>query len=172
MTKQAKPTVKIDRINQAIIKRLQFDARISNADLAKEIGLSPSACLQRVRALEESGVIQYYATEMDVNRLCEMVQVYMLITLERHSTSQFQQLEDCISAEPAIVDCMKMAGEFDYIAYAVCPDISAVNDLCGRLLDGNHFVQNIRLSFIVKRTKWFAGYPLDTLRWKEVEESE
>lgn len=114
----------LDPIDQRLLQRLRAHGRVSNADLAAEIGLSPSACLRRVRRLEERGVIRGYAAVL-ANDADDGVVAYVEITLEKQTDDHMRRFEAAVRNHPEIRDCYLMAGEADYIVRAVAPDIAA-----------------------------------------------
>lgn len=114
----------LDPLDQRLLQRLRADGRISNADLANAVGLSPSACLRRVRRLEERGVIRGYATVL-ANDSDDGVVAYVEITLEKQTDDHMRRFEAAVRNHPEIRDCYLMAGEADYIVRAVAPDIAA-----------------------------------------------
>lgn len=114
----------LDPLDQRLLQRLRADGRISNADLASAVGLSPSACLRRVRRLEERGVIRGYAAVL-ANHSDDGVVAYVEITLEKQTDDHMRRFEAAVRNHPEIRDCYLMAGEADYIVRAVAPDIAA-----------------------------------------------
>lgn len=114
----------LDPLDQRLLQRLRADGRISNADLASAVGLSPSACLRRVRRLEERGVIRGYAAVL-ANYSDDGVVAYVEITLEKQTDDHMRRFEAAVRNHPEIRDCYLMAGEADYIVRAVAPDIAA-----------------------------------------------
>ena len=77
--------MKLDRINRAILENLQSNARISNLELAEKINLSPSACLQRTKALEDAGYIRAYMASIDIDAICINVMAYVMFSLRDHA---------------------------------------------------------------------------------------
>ena len=113
-----------DPVDQRILQRLRAEGRISNADLASAVGLSPSACLRRVRRLEERGVIRGSAAVL-ANDVDDGVVAYVEITLEKQTDDHMRRFEAAVRNHPEIRDCYLMAGAADYIVRAVAPDIAA-----------------------------------------------
>lgn len=167
-----KRTVKLDRLNRRILTFLQTNARISNIDLANEVGLSPSACLQRTKSLEESGYIHSYLTVVNLNKICENVSAYLDFTMKSHDHQQLRQFERAIKEVGNIIDCMRMSGGSDYMAFVVCSSVSELNKLTEQLLEQELNIQRIDTRIVMDAPKWMAGYPLDSLSWKEVRENE
>lgn len=165
-----KRSIKLDRLNRRILTFLQNNARISNIDLANEVGLSPSACLQRTKALEEAGYIHSYLAVVQLNRICENVTAYLDFTMISHDQQKLRQFERVIKDNGNIIDCMRMSGGSDYMAFTVCSDVSGLNQLCEDLLGQDLGIQRIDTRIVVDTPKWMGGYPLDELRWKDNEE--
>ena len=113
-----------DPVDQRILQRLRSDGRVTNSDLAAAVGLSPSACLRRVRLLEERGVIRGYAAVL-ANEEEEGVVAYVQITLEKQTDEYMRRFEAAVREHAAIRDCYLMAGAADYIVRAVAPNIAA-----------------------------------------------
>ena len=114
----------LDPLDQRLLQRLRADGRISTADLAAAVGLAPSACLRRIRRLEERGVIRGYAVIL-ANDADDGVVAYVEITLEKQTDDHMRRFEAAVRNHPEIRDCYLMAGEADYIVRAVAPDIAA-----------------------------------------------
>lgn len=105
----------MDRKDCQIIEALQRNGRLSNQDLAERVSLSPSPCLRRVRALEESGVIKGYTAVVDEEVYGLPVTVFVQITLERHNAAGIAGFEARIAEIPEILDCYMMTGSADYL---------------------------------------------------------
>lgn len=161
-----KKTTKIDAINKKILTVLQQKARISNLELADRVGLSPSACLQRTKALEDAGYILQYVMAVDLDRICYNVKVYAEITLTSHRPQDLSRFEAVIRETPEFVDCLRVSGRVDYIGLAVCSSISEFNKLCDDLLARPLGIARIDSFTVLDTPKWFAGYPFASLQWK------
>src|SRR5260370_3220440 len=103
--------MELDRYDRAIVRLLQQDARITNTALAEKVNLSESACLRRVRALEESGLIQGYTALIDQQKARYPVHVFVSITLDRQSQSRLEPFETAERKVPAVLDCYLITGE-------------------------------------------------------------
>lgn len=108
-------SVQLDSIDRAILRELQVNGRISNQDLAQRIHLSPSACLRRVKALEDRGVIARYVALVDPKAVGKHGISYTIINLETMSTPQLESFEAAVRAEPEVLDCFYVAGSNDYL---------------------------------------------------------
>ena len=111
-----------DRIDRRILNELQQDGRIANADLAEKIGLSPSACLRRVRALEESGVIDSYVALLDQTRIGRSLEIFVEISLTAQTSEALTRFEDAVARSPEIMECHLMAGDADYLLRIAAAD--------------------------------------------------
>jgi Lrp/AsnC family transcriptional regulator, leucine-responsive regulatory protein len=118
-----------DRVDRAIVARLQRDGRIANVDLADAVSLSPSACLRRVKALEHSGVIAGYRAE--VSRLLAGLGLTIFIGLkvEGHSQETSSRIEETLLAIPAVVACYLVSGTSDFLVEAAVPDLASYEQL-------------------------------------------
>jgi DNA-binding Lrp family transcriptional regulator len=104
-----------DAVDERLLRLLREDARVTNAALAAAAGLSPSACLRRVRRLEESGVIRGYTAILDEPAPAGQAIVLVQISLERQSDEYLRRFEDAVRRVPEVRDCLLMAGDPDYI---------------------------------------------------------
>jgi DNA-binding Lrp family transcriptional regulator len=107
--------VQLDAIDRAILQQLQQDARLTNVELAQRVHLSPSACLRRVRQLEESGVIAQVVALLDPRAVGQAGTSYTILNVERTSTEALRRFEEAVRLEPAILDCFYVAGSSDYL---------------------------------------------------------
>ncbi|MDZ7858624.1 Lrp/AsnC family transcriptional regulator [Sphaerotilus sp.] len=107
--------VQLDTTDRALLRQLQADARLSNIELAQQVHLSPSACLRRVRRLEESGVIARYVALLDPRAVGQAGTSYTIVNVERTTPEALRRFEDAVRQEPAILDCAYVAGSSDYL---------------------------------------------------------
>ncbi|MDI4633382.1 Lrp/AsnC family transcriptional regulator [Pelomonas sp. V22] len=107
--------VKLDAIDRAILRELQQDGRLSNVDLAQRVHLSPSACLRRVKQLEDSGVIDRYVALVNAKAVGKQGTSYTIINLERVSPAALSAFEQAVRDSPDILDCFYVAGSNDYL---------------------------------------------------------
>ena len=103
--------MKIDRYDQHILDILQLDGRINNQDLAERIGLSPSPCLRRVRALEESGLIVGYRAVLDAKKLGLSLMALIHISMDVHTPERFSNFEASVSVLPEVLECLLITGQ-------------------------------------------------------------
>jgi Lrp/AsnC family transcriptional regulator, leucine-responsive regulatory protein len=110
----AAPT-KLDSIDRAILTELQREGRVSNQDLAQRVHLSPSACLRRVKTLEDSGVIAQYVALVNPRAVGKHGISFTIINLESMNTPQLEAFEQAVRDQPEVLDCFYVAGSNDYL---------------------------------------------------------
>ena len=139
---------------------LQGDARMSNVEMAQAVGLSPSPCLNRVRALEEAGYISRYVTLLDALRVGLKVSVFIQVTLERQIESALERFENAIRSRPEVMECYLMTGDADYLIRVVVADIQVLEEFILKFLTKLPGVGNIKSSFALKQVKYQTALPL------------
>ncbi len=107
--------VKLDAIDRAILVELQTEGRLSNVDLAQRVALSPSACLRRVKALEDGGVIAQYVAIVNPRAVGKHGVSFTIINLESMNTPQLEAFEQAVRGQPEVLDCFYVAGSNDYL---------------------------------------------------------
>jgi Lrp/AsnC family transcriptional regulator, leucine-responsive regulatory protein len=161
-----KKTRKLDAIDKKILTILQQEARISNMELASRVALSPSACLQRTKAMEDAGYILKYVMAGDLDRLCINVKLHAEFTLVSHRPQDLAEFEELIDGVPELIDCWRVSGRVDYIGFAVCSTIADFKSLSDDLLARNRNILRIDSSTVLDTPKWFGGYAFSKLQWK------
>ncbi len=117
--------VNIDRQNDRILHELERDGRISNADLAERLGMSPSTCLRRVQELERSGVIKGYRAILNREAMGAGFVVYVTIGLSDHSKKSQKSFEDCMSLAAQVRECHNITGTVEYLLRVEVADLAA-----------------------------------------------
>ena len=153
----------LDRLDRRILEVIQQDARISNADLAARVGLSPSPCWRRVRALEASGVIRRYVTLASPEALGLPVNVFVSITLERQVEGNLERFERAVLTRPEVMEAYLMTGDFDYLLRVVVPDIQSYQRFVLEQLSRIEGVASIKSSFALKQVQYKTALPLGHL---------
>ena len=118
------PQNDLDHVDRAILRLLQQDGRMANVDLAEAVHLSPSACLRRVRRLEEGGSIDRYVALVDPSAIGLGTDVFVEITLVGQDEGTLEEFERAVSERPEIMSCHLMAGDFDYLVHVVVRDVA------------------------------------------------
>ena len=150
----------LDRYDRAIVKLLQNDARISNARLAEKVSLSESACLRRVRALEESGLIEGYSALIDQQKAGYPVNVFVNITLDRQSQSGLEAFESAVRKIPEVMECYLMTGEHDYFLRLVVADLADFERVHSQHLTRLPSVARVQSSFAMRTVTRSTALPL------------
>lgn len=126
--------ITIDRLDRKILRILQDDGRISNVSLAQRVGLSPTACNERVRKLEREGVLDGYHARINPAKLGANLMVFVEITLTRTSPDAFAEFSDAVRDTPEILECHLVAGDFDFLIKARVPDMPSYRKLLGETI--------------------------------------
>ena len=121
--------MKIDSIDRKILNILQKNAKITNAKLSKEIGLSPAPTLERVRKLEISGIISGYHAKLDNSKIGLNVSTYVMVSLKSHNKKNLDLFIDKIKNVENIVECHHITGSGDFILKVVAKDIESYQKL-------------------------------------------
>ncbi|MFT4172590.1 MAG: Lrp/AsnC ligand binding domain-containing protein [Rhodocyclaceae bacterium] len=125
---------KLDQIDIEILETLQREGRTTNVALAKQVGLSATPCLERVKGLEQAGIISGYAARLSAEELGLGLTVFIELTAERTSETAFADFREAILAIPEVQECYMMAGGFDYLLKVRVPDMSAYRRFLGEVL--------------------------------------
>ena len=149
-----------DAIDLSILTELQRDAKLTNVELANRVGLSPSPCLTRVRALEASGVISTYVALLDPESVGATVSVFIQIALERQSEANLDAFEARVLEYPEVMECYLMSGDSDYLLRVLVRDTADFKDFILDRLSKVPGVANIRSSFALKQVKYSTELPL------------
>ena len=144
--------MKLDRYDRAILQLLQREGRLSNQELAEHIGLSPSPCLRRVRALEESGLISGYRAMLDAKKLGLSLMALIHISMDRHTPERFDNFEQRIRDLPEILECLLVTGhDADYQLKVVVQDMEAYQALLLNKITRIEGVSGVHSSFVLRR---------------------
>ncbi|PKU24265.1 Lrp/AsnC family transcriptional regulator [Telmatospirillum siberiense] len=153
----------LDDFDRRILAELQKDGRISNADLADRIGLSPTPCLRRVKALEKAGYIQGYRAELAPSNIGLGLTVMVGVRIAVHREEQTSAIQEAFKALPEVIAGHLVSGETDYLLEVVVPDLQAYERfLVGKLLKFPE-IKDVRSSFVIRTVKDRAPFPLDHL---------
>ena len=149
-----------DAIDRRILSVVQEEARISNAELAARVGLSPSPCWRRVRALEDAGVIRRYVTLVDAEAIGLPINVFATVTLEKQVERALERFERAVAERPEVMECYLMTGEFDYLLRIVVPSLGAYERLLMDHLTRIEGIASIKSSFALKQVRYKTALPL------------
>ena len=165
------PYIDLDAIDLRILNALQSDGRLTNQELADQVGLSPSPCLRRVRRLERDGFIRTYRAVLDRDSVGLGLTVFVEIKVEKHSRDNAQALQQALAALPEVIACHMVSGTADFIAEIVVSNLKAYERLLTEKLLILPMIGDIRSNFALTRVKSDAALPLTHLR-RETERRE
>ncbi|RUM22166.1 Lrp/AsnC family transcriptional regulator [Rhizobium vallis] len=140
----------LDAIDRNILRLLRLDARMSNAKLAAEIGLSPSACLRRIKIMETSGVIRGYTALVDTGNADATIAVIINITLERQTEDYLDRFEAAVRRHPEIRECFLMTGGSDYLLRVEVANAGEFERIHKEILSALPGVLRIHSSFSIR----------------------
>jgi DNA-binding Lrp family transcriptional regulator len=154
------PPSRLDRFDRALVKALQLDGRITNAELAARVSLSESACLRRVRALEAAGLIEGYAAVLNQQKAGCAVNVFVNITLERQEQADLAAFEQAVRQVPEVMECYLMSGEYDYLLRVVVADTADFERVHSRHLTSLPHVARVHSSFALRTVQKSRELPV------------
>lgn len=154
------PKLELDAVDRKILKELQADGRISLANLATKVGLSPSPCLRRVRHLEKAGVISRYVAVLDQRAVGLPVSIFISIKLEKQKQEALDKFSKTIERWPEVLECYLMTGPRDYWLRVVVPDLDAYERFLKQKLTRLEGIASIESSFALEQVKYTNVLPL------------
>lgn len=144
--------MQIDRIDRQILRHLQQNGRISNQDLADRVGLSPSPCLRRLRALEEAGIIAGYHARLDAKQLGYTLMALIHISMDAHTPERFAHFDQEVAAMPEVLECLLITGQdADYQLKVIVRDMDAFQELLLNRITRIPGVTGVHSSFVLRR---------------------
>ena len=153
----------MDNIDRHTLKALQQDGRKKNSDLAKEVGLAPSTMLDRVKKLEDKGVLKGYRAVVNPEKLGLKAQGFACISLNRHQVKDIEVLENEIKKISSVRACYHITGRFDYLLHVVAPDISDLGKLVKEKLATIPGMGKIETFIVYAEVKPDQGWPIDAV---------
>ena len=153
----------LDKFDLAILRELQADGRLSNAELSARVGLSAAPCWRRVRALEESGYIKGYRAEIDRHRIGLGVLAFVRLDAERNNANVTRQLEEAIRAVPEVISCHYISGTGTFELQVVSRDLNSFSQFARDVLLNLPNVKDLHTSFSLGEVKAGGALPLGHL---------
>jgi DNA-binding Lrp family transcriptional regulator len=150
----------LDRVDRRILDALQADARISNQELAKRVGLSPAPCWRRLRRLEEEGYIAGYATLLNGSAIGLPILAYALVTLENHHPETVRQFDRLVQERAEVLECHSMSGAHDYLLRIVAASMEAYEHFLSTQLLQLSAVRSVNTSFVLRTKKSTTRLPV------------
>ncbi len=152
----------LDRYDRRILELLQLHGRLTNLELAERVGLSPSPCLRRVRALEESGIVRGYHALLDAQKLGLSLMALVYISMDRHTPERFANFEARIRVLPAVLECLLITGQqADYQLKVVVHDMQAYRHLLLDEITRIDGVTGVHSSFVLRQVVDHTALPLE-----------
>ena len=156
-------SAKLDKIDMRILQILQKDGRITNQNLAEQVNLSPSSCLQRVRRLEKADVIASYQAHLNLASIARHIICIATVSVKNHTQEEFSAFETLIKSIPEVVECYTVSGESDFLMKIVCPDMKRYVEINEQLVGNSRYQVTINSYVVMKENKPFRGVDLITL---------
>jgi len=150
----------LDEIDVSILQQLQINGRISNADLARHINLSPPATHARQKRLEQAGFISQYVTLLDRGRIGYDMLCFVNISLQMHQPEEVERFRKAIEAVPEVLECFHVTGEFDYLLKVVIRNQKDLERFLVKRLTPIPGVARIYTSLVVNEVKSTTALPL------------
>lgn len=150
----------MDRADVALLEALQDDSSRSIAQLAELVGVSPSACHRRIKALEESGIISGYAAQVDNRRLGLKLQAFVEITLTSQSREAMSRFEAAVGDFDDILECHLMSGQTDYLLRVAARDLDQYDKIHRDCLAALPGVASMNSAFAIRCIKRWQGFPV------------
>lgn len=164
MAKKPDSLIKLDRIDRSILELLQQNAEFTNQEVADKVGLSPSPCLRRVRALEQAGIIVRRVTILDHKKLGLALTAILLIGMDRHTPERFAAFEAQVSEFPEVQECYIITGQdADYMLKVVVPDMDHYHHFLLNRITRIQGVSGVHSSFVLRRVIDSTALPLNYL---------
>ena len=152
---------KINKTDAKILKLLQYDSRMSNAELSEKIGMSASPCWRRVKQLENTQVIKGYGVLLDRKKIGLGVMVFIRVTIDSHSEKEAKKFEEEVSALEHVVACYSIGGDADFLLQVVSPDLDTYAEFSMSIIRRLPGIKEMQSMFVLKELKPFLGYPIN-----------
>ena len=147
----------LDRIDRNILTELQNDGRLSNVELSKRVGLSPTPCLERDRRLEKNGYILGYRARLNPKALGASLLVFVEISLNKSSPDVFERFNKAVQELPDIQECHLVSGSFDYLLKTRVSDMSAYRKLLSETILKLQCMSDTRTFVVMEEVKHTQG---------------
>lgn len=153
--------MQLDTFDKAILNALQNNGRLSNQELADQIGLSPSACLRRFKALEKAELIVGYRCLLDAKKLGLDLMALLHISMDKHTKERFSEFESEIQKLPNVLECLLLTGQTaDYQLKVVVRDLEAYQDLLLNHVTQINGVSGVHTSFVLRKVVDKTAIPI------------
>ncbi len=160
---EALARIRFDAIDLAILDQLQHDSKITNATLAQRVGISPPSTLERVKKLEQSGIIRRYAATLDPKSLGKTIGAIVHVTLREHGEERLNKFKDAILGFDEVQAAWHTAGEEDFILKVLVTDMDHYERFVVHRLSAVPNIGRVRTSFCLNAIKDETRVPLDAV---------
>jgi Lrp/AsnC family leucine-responsive transcriptional regulator len=150
----------LDRYEREILKALQEDGRLTNQDLARRVGLSPSACWRRVKGLEDAGVILRYTALLDPRKVGIGETVFTHVSLRRHSKASSEEFAELMRQQPEVMECYFTTGAADITLRVATPSVAAYDEFLENVIFNAPGVSQVHSDFALRQIKFQTALPL------------
>jgi DNA-binding Lrp family transcriptional regulator len=145
--------MKFDKIDAKMLSIIQEEGRISNAELAKRIGISPPPTSERLKKLEANGIIQKYAALLNASKLGMKICTYVEISLSKHGKNSVNEFMNAVMNIDEVMECHHTTGDSDFLLKIVVPDIQAYETLVLNKLTDLPYIQNLKTKVVLSTLK-------------------
>jgi len=153
--------IKLDRIDRHLLELLQVNGDMSNQELADTVGLSPSPCSRRVKALQDSGLIEGYRVHLNAKKLGLDLLALIQISMDRHTPERFDRFENAVRRCPEILECYLITGQSsDYVLKVIVKDMEAYQQFLLGTLTRIEGVTGVHSSFVMRKVVDRSALPL------------
>ena len=153
--------IKLDRIDRELLRLLQINGDMSNQELAEEVKLSPSPCSRRIKALQESGLIEGYRAHLDAKKLGLDLMALIQISMDRHTPERFDNFEAIVKRSSEVLECYLITGQSsDYVLKVIVKDMEAYQQFLLGTLTRIEGVTGVHSSFVMRKVVDRSALPL------------
>jgi Lrp/AsnC family leucine-responsive transcriptional regulator len=152
---------KMDKIDLKIVRMLQENSKITNLDLSKKIGLSPAPTLERVKKLEQAGIIQSYHAKVDSAAIGLNVKTFVLVSLAWQKPNALDNFISKVKSIPEITECYIITGDADFLLKIVCKDIPTYEKLLFKTLSQIEEIERLKTLMTLSKVKKEKVLPFD-----------
>lgn len=157
---KTKGQIRLDSRDLRILDELQANNVITYRCLADRVALSPSACVARVKQLEDAGIITGYHAAIAIDRVQPAFFMVAEIAMSSHNPNDLSRFDELLLATPEIVEALRVNGQFDYLVRIMLPSPGDWHAFVQRLLDPQYKVEKMISHVVMQELKRFKGYPL------------
>lgn len=150
----------LDHTDRAILRLIQRDAALSLAEIAAEVGLTPTPCWKRIRRMEQGGIITGRVALVDPAKVGLGLSVFVAIETGDHSAPWIESFAETVAKMPEVVDCWRLGGDVDYMLRVVIPDMAAFDNFYRRLTADVPALRKVTSRFAMERVKNTTALPI------------